>query len=165
LHESVLQVDAEPLHLHLALLLLGLEPGTRPRYQGDPQTPLPASPPREGKSAEDGASSGTSWVEARVEWRQGGQERSARLEEWAWDIPAKRPMPAVAWLFTGATPPGPGPVLMEQRSVIATYRDPDAVLNNPLPTGGDDTIYKANERVVPAVGTPVTLVLRPAPPK
>ena len=52
-----------------------------------------------------------------------------------------------------------------QRSVIATYRDSDAVLNNPLPTGGDDTIYKANERVVPPVGTPVTLVLRPAPPK
>jgi hypothetical protein len=159
LHESALRVDAEPLHLHLALLLLGLEPGPRPRYQGDPTLPVPAAPP-------DGSSSSqSSWVEARVEWRQGGRERSARLEEWAWDIPARRPMAPVAWLFTGASPPRPGPVLTEQRSIVATYRDPDAVLNNPLPTGGDDTVYKVNERVVPPVGTPVTLVLRPVSPK
>jgi hypothetical protein len=152
LHESVLQVDAEPLHLHLALLLIGLEPGPRPRFQGDPEWRAPA----------DGAAAARSAVEARVVWRQGGRERSTRLEDWAWDIPAKRPMAPVAWWFTGAAPPGAAPATAEQRSIVATYTDPDAVLNNPLPTGADDTVYKANERIIPPVGTPVRLVLRPA---
>jgi len=38
-HESVLVVDAKPLHVQLALLLLGLEPGGGLAYQGDPRTP------------------------------------------------------------------------------------------------------------------------------
>jgi hypothetical protein len=151
LHESVLKVEAEPLHVHVALMLLGLEPGARPRFQGDPEPPRA---PGEGSSR--------TGVNARVMWHQGGRERSARLEEWAWDIPARRPMSPVGWWFTGVAAPGAGPATAEQRSVVATYRDPDAVLNNPLPTGGDDTVYKANERVVPPVGTAVRLLLRPA---
>ena len=167
LHESVLLAEAEPLHIHLALLLLGLEPGRGVRYHGD------MAPP-----------SGPG-VEARVEWQASGVRRwasgvgirsprpkaqrltptpscTARLEELAWDIPARRPMPPVAWLFTGVMPPGPGPRMEEERSVVATYRDPGAVLTNPLPTGADDSVYKVNERLVPPVGTPMTLLLRPA---
>jgi hypothetical protein len=149
------------LHLHVALLLLGLEPGPRPRYQGDPLSPLGVR-----KKGTAGGESNPlperAWVEARVSWQAGGREREARLEELAWDIPASQPMAPVAWLFTGAAVPGRGPWTMEERSVVATYRDPDAVLNNPLPSGGDDTVYKANERLIPPVGTPVTLLLRPA---
>src|SRR5579872_5526193 len=37
LHESVLEVDVRPLHLQLALILLGLEPEGGLRYQGDTQ--------------------------------------------------------------------------------------------------------------------------------
>jgi hypothetical protein len=161
LHESVLLAEAEPLHIHLALLLLGLDPGKGARYHGDLEPP-----------------SGPG-VEARVEWHapapapgrassglappsaEPGHLATARLEEFAWDIPARRPMPPVAWLFTGSMPPGPGPRIEEERSVVATYRDPGAVLTNPLPTGADDTVYKVNERLVPPVGTPVTLLLRP----
>jgi hypothetical protein len=144
LHESVLLAEAEPLHVHVALMLLGLEPGSGARYHGD------LSPP-----------SGPG-VEARVRWQAGGQTRSARLEQFAWDIPARQPMPPVAWLFTGAAPPGRGPRTAEERSVVATYRDPGAVLTNPLPTGADDTVYKVNERLVPAVGAAVELLLLPA---
>ncbi len=153
LHESVLLARAEPLHIHLALLLLGLDPGRGAQYHGD--LAAPSGP----------------GVEARVEWPSGPnggegsaavRSHSAHLEEFAWDIPARRPMPAVAWLFTGAAPPGVGQRTEEERSVVATYRDPGAVLTNPLPTGADDTVYKVNERLVPPVGTPVTLLLRPA---
>jgi hypothetical protein len=161
LHESVLLAEAEPLHIHLALMLVGLDPGRGAQYHGD------LAPP-----------SGPG-VEARVEWYApsshgsapaesppGSTEAvrlcSARLEQFAWDILARRPMPPVAWLFTGAVPPGRAPRTEEERSVVATFRDPDAVLTNPLPTGADDSVYKANERLIPPVGTRVTLLLRPA---
>jgi hypothetical protein len=183
LHESVLQVEAEPVHLHVALLLLGLEPERSGQWGAPPRVPpggrvdggrgsgqsnggiaLPASPLNGGRGGPGGEEKGLpagSGVEVWVEWRDGGRARRARLEELAWDIPAKRPMPAVVWTFTGASVGGKGPARAEQRSVVATYRDPDAVLNNPLPTAADDTVYKANERLIPAVGTPMTLVLRP----
>jgi hypothetical protein len=160
LHESVLLAEAEPLHVHLALMLLGLEPGRGAQYHGD------LAPP-----------SGPS-VEARVEWQAPpnrwpaaagsapsspatGRWCSARLEEFAWDIPARRTMPPVAWIFTGTMLPVPGPRTEEERSVVATFRDPGAVLTNPLSTGADDSVYKANERLVPPAGTHVTLLLRP----
>jgi hypothetical protein len=147
LHESVLLAEAEPIHVHVALLLLGLEPGEGARYHGD------LSPPH------------GPGVEAQVEWQAAGRTQTARLEEFAWDIPSRRPMPPVAWLFTGAAPLARGARTAEERSLVATYRDPGAVLTNPLPTGADDTVYKVNERLVPPVGTSVTVLLRPADPK
>jgi hypothetical protein len=143
-HESVLVLDLEPMHLQVALLVLGLEPGGNLRYQGDSQAPKGAP------------------VEIEARWESGGKERSARLEELAWDIPKRRPMERSAWVFTGSriTDAGFGATL--EGSLIACYRDPYAILNISLATGADDTVYKVNERIVPPRGTPVTVVLRPA---
>src|ERR1051326_8066576 len=80
-HESVLLVEAEPLHIHLALLLLGLDPGPRPRYQGDPATPVIRSA---GDSSATPDPLCSSWVEARVTWQSGGKSVQARLDERAW---------------------------------------------------------------------------------
>jgi hypothetical protein len=99
-------------------------------------------------------------MEIRARWQSGGRSREMRLEELAWDIPRRRPMERTSWIFTGLSPEGRG---ASAGSLVATYRDPDAVLNHPLPTGTDDTIYKANERLVPPVGTPVTVTLAPLP--
>ena len=46
-----------------------------------------------------------------------------------------------------------------EKSLIATYRDPVALINNRLPTGSDDTVYVANHRVLPREGTEVQLVI------
>jgi hypothetical protein len=144
-HESVFVLEVDPTHLHVALLLLGLEPGGNLRFQGDAHRPAGAP------------------VEVEVRWSAGGRDRSARLEESAWDIPKRRPMESHPWVFTGSriTDAGFGAAL--EGSLIACYNDPYAILNNPLPTGADDTVYKVNERLVPPVKTPVTLILRPAP--
>jgi hypothetical protein len=141
-HESVLVLDASPVHLQVALLLLNLDPKGGLRYQGDTQLPLG-----------DG-------VEVRAQWRTAkSAQRVVRLEEFAWDIPRRRPMEPHPWIFTGARTKDPA--LM---SFIATYRDPDAILNNPLAAGSDDTVYKANERLLPPVGTRVTLVIKAVAP-
>jgi hypothetical protein len=163
-HESVLVLDLAPVHLQVAMLLLGLEAGGGLRYQGDPQAPRGDT------------------VEIRVQWREGGKAREASLEELAWDIPRRRPMAPHAWVFTGLRaggdrPPArlarPSPAGDWEGSLIASFHDPDAMFNNPLAEGSDDTVYKVNERLVPPVGTPVTLTLRaghpseqgsPAPP-
>ena len=49
-------------------------------------------------------------------------------------------------------------------NIVTTYHDPATIIDNPLDSGGDDTVYGVNSRLVPRVGTPVTLTLRPAGP-
>jgi hypothetical protein len=150
-HESALVLELSPVHLQVALLLLGLEPGGGIRYQGDSQAPRGDA------------------VEIRVQWREGGKSHEVRLEEFAWDIPRRRPMPPHPWIFTGlrtgrdgapARPARPSPAGEWEGSLIASFHDPSAMFNNPLAEGADDTVYKVNERLVPPVGTPVTLTLR-----
>ena len=50
----------------------------------------------------------------------------------------------------------------ELGSLITTYHDSTAIVENPLPSSRDDTLYEANPDTVPPVGTPVTLIISPA---
>ena len=49
------------------------------------------------------------------------------------------------------------------QSYITTYHDPDTIIDNPLSTGGDDTLYEVNKDIVPPVGTPVIVELGKQP--
>ena len=66
-----------------------------------------------------------------------------------------------AWIFSGSVIGEEGLIADIEHNLVATYRDPAAILNNALPTGLDDTVYKVNERLVPPVGTPVTMTITP----
>ena len=46
--------------------------------------------------------------------------------------------------------------------MITTYHDPDAILDNPLAKGGDDTVYYADSEAVPRPGTPVVVRIEAA---
>jgi len=143
LHESVFLADIEPYHLQLALLLLGLEPKGGVQYQGDPTTPR--------------GDHVLIWVE------RDGQRR--RVEDYVWDLPRQAPMERTSWVFTGSKFVEGQFGAQVTRTLITTYHDPYTILDNPLPTGGDDTVYEANKRVAPAVGTTVTLVIQPVKPR
>jgi len=142
LHESLFLADAEPYHLHLALLLMNLKPKGGVRHQGDTIVP-------QGDQ-----------VVIYVE-----KDGRRRVEDYVWDRPRNAPMERTGWVFAGSRMiEGAGYGADLTRTLIATYRDPYAVLDNPLPTGADDTVYEVNHRVTPAVGTTVTLVIQPLRP-
>jgi hypothetical protein len=142
LHESVLELDVQPLHLQVGLLLLGLEPQGGLLFQGDPQEPK--GPP----------------VDLWVSWDRAGKEVRVPAEQLVWDGEKKRPMEEKGWVFSGSQITPRGFEADRTRSVIATYHDPAAIINNRLPAGADDTVYDANERVVPRVGTKVQLAVQ-----
>jgi len=141
LHESVLEVDARPLHIQLGLIMLGLEPQGGLRYQGD--TKLPKGPP----------------VDVWISWEKAGTEVKLPAEQLLWDLNKKRPMEVNPWVFSGSMVTIAGFAADSEKSLIATYRDPVALINNRLPTGSDDTVYVANHRVLPREGTEVQLVI------
>jgi hypothetical protein len=147
LHESVLNVDVRPLHLQVGLILLGLEPKGGLTVQGDEKPPQ-GSP-----------------VAVFASWQRGGRTVKVRAEDLAWDLDKKRPMDRGPWVFSGSSIDKDGFVADRELSLIATYRDPAAIVNNRLPSGSDDTVYKVNERIAPPRATPVTVTFQPESPE
>lgn len=141
LHESVLVIDVNPYHVQLGLLLLGLQPGGNLDFQGDPKTPT------------------GDLVKVTVRWEYDGVEQELRGEEFVRDSKAKQAMAKTHWVFTGSAVMDGIFMAGIEQSLIATYNDPSAIINNPLPSGADDTVYYANPLTVPPVGTAVTLVI------
>jgi hypothetical protein len=145
LHESVLVLHAQPYHLQVALLLLGLEPGDNPlESQGAPGVP-------EGDPAEI-------WVS----WRSADQkEVRLRAEELLFNIKEKKAMPKIHWIYAGSQIIDGKFIAQMEQSIVATYHDPFALFDHPLATGTDDTIYYVNKQTVPPKGTPIKLEFRP----
>lgn len=154
-HEAVVVLDCVPSGLHAGLLAIGLEPGT---------------PVESGTDAEYRQPSGDR-VAIQVRWSgTGGETCTARAEDWIWDQKRGAAMEPTTWIFTGSflqTTPGVagGATYAANyvKSLVTTYHDATSVLENPWPDGVDDAVYYSNDKAVPPVGTPVTVVFLRAP--
>lgn len=142
-HESILILDTEPIYVFMALGLFDLEAGMNLEVVGDPREPK------------------GSHVEILVEWKKGDKVISRPARELVWNAMTGQPMQKTHWVFTG------GRLINNQlttqlfHNIIAVYRDPDALINNPLPGGTDDRTYRVNTDVVPPKGTKVKVIIRP----
>ncbi len=142
-HESIIILDAETIYIFIALGMLDLEPGRNLSVVGDPHDPK------------------GSHVQVWVEWDKGDEVVSYTARELVWNALSQKPMQKTHWVFTG------GRLINNQltsqlfHNIIAVYRDPDALLNNPLPGGTDDRTYRVNTDVIPPKGTKIKLIIRP----
>ena len=147
LHESLLRTDIEPYDLQMALLLLGLRGGDNVRYQGDTRVP-------QGDR-----------VRIWVEWESGGRSHRARLERLIRNERLKGPMGDMDWVFTGSRVVDGVLMAQVERSIVAIYRDPLAIIDNPAPGAEDDTIWSPNRETVPPEGHPVTVIIEAVGPE
>ena len=142
-HESILIVDAEPVHILTALAALELEPGRNLAVEGDPRVPTGAP------------------VEIWVQWNQNDAVISRRARELVWNAFTEQPMQKTPWVFTGGRIKNNQLTSQLFHNIIAVYRDPDSLFNHPLPTGTDDRTYRVNTDVIPPKGTKVKVIIRP----
>ena len=171
-HESLFLVDCHPVHLQLALILLGLEP--TPQVDEFGQV----------KALERGAK-----VVVEVSWKaedapQGDASAppavDGRVRRWVEDVIYDRrrrgPMLRVGWVFTGSRQvkvPAPPDWKTEREvfaagytgNVVAIYHDPDAILDTPLVEGGDDTLFYPYAERLPERETAVVFHIRPWSPE
>lgn len=145
LHESVLATNAEPIHIQVALLLLGLKPGKHPFC--DKKDPRPVG----------------DMVDVFVVFGKTGAKKTVRGEDLIWNKPKKRAMRHTPWVFLGSRIYEGRFCAQSLGSIITTYHDPLAILDNPLETTTDDTLYFVNEKMRLKRGEHVTVILRPAP--
>jgi hypothetical protein len=142
-HESTLILDVEPIYVFMALGMLDLEPGMNLEVEGDPRQPKGAH------------------VEIWVEWKQGDKDISRPARDLVWNMINGQPMQKTHWVFTGGRLINNQLTTQLYHNIIAVYRDPDALINNPLPGGTDDTTYRVNTDVIPPKGTKVKVIIRP----
>lgn len=139
-HESVLVLNANPVDLQAALLLIGLKPGP-------PMKELGAGPPRGDPVA--------IWVR----WQQDGSAVVRSLCELAWERQGNRTLRRAGWIFTGSTFENGKFKALAEESLIANYWDPWAIINVDSPLGADDETMDANSHTLPPVNTPVTVII------
>jgi len=156
-HESLFVIDCEPHQLQTALLLMGLKNGPGPMHVKDPDV-----------------STGDE-VTITVEWKdEKGEIQATRVEDMVWNVSTERRMIRTNWVFTGSifvkerdpiTDEETGRTIFladEILTLIATYNDPSTILDNPLPTGIDDTLYVVNTDALPPPDSAITLVIQKA---
>ena len=137
-HESVFVLALNPLDLQAALLLAGLK-------GGEPMPEIGQGPPH-------GAP-----VDVFVDWTSGDEAKSARAESFVWNLEANAALPETPWTFTGSVVKDGQFKALAEESLVVTYWDPYAIVNLPLPCGGNDELLVANSNAVPPYQTPVTL--------
>ncbi len=144
LHESLLKTDVEPYSLQIALLLVGLEGSTNPlASQGEMKVP-------EGNP-----------VKITVKWKkEGGGEQGVPIEQWV-KLQGKtvKDMP---WVFTGSVVREGIFLAQVEKSMIALFHDPVAMIDHRLAEGSSDEAWFVDSEKVPAVGTEVMVVIEKA---
>jgi len=145
-HESIFAADVLGRYLHAAALLLGAKPGRAVKFQGDPNPPT-----------------GTP-VTFEVEYKDGDETRRMPVQEMVRNVKTGKTMEQDRWVFVGSsevqTPEGRRYLAELTGALIVTYNDPSAVFDNPSAYGQDDTVYEANTKLIPPVGTKVKLIGR-----
>ena len=155
-HESVIAVKARPSHVTFALALLGLEPGT-PGYVTEAGAFSPPSgqvlnitarflPAQTANSREE-----TETVEVPV-WKL--------LALMGSDAAVEQP---IDWVYVGRPEEIALQAADREGTVLCLSNFPEAVMDVPFESTdvNANLIYEANPKVVPPVGTPVELVIRP----
>lgn len=144
LHESILVLDAEPYHIQVAFLLLGLKPGDHPiDFQGASQKPCGAP------------------VRILVSWQAEGKNLEYPMETLLFYNKLQHVMESTDWVFTGSKFLNGEYQAQVEGSIIAVYHDPVAIIDHRSDTGTDDTLYQVNHFMVPPVGTPVVVKIYP----
>ena len=130
--------------MQTALILLGLEFGGGIRYQGDPLTPKGDR------------------VQIWVEWNTDGKAKRHRAEDLVYNRIKQTSMEHTGWVFSGSRMNNGAFMAQGTGTLIATFHDPDAIIDNPLPEGKDDTAYIVNGQVIPPKGTEIKMMIMPA---
>lgn len=153
-YESIITTEASAKDVYEAIEKLGIEPGTPPDYDDEKGGHVPPT--------------GTQFL-LSVEWEEDDKTVSVRAEELIYNFKADKPLPPVAWIYSGsrvipdldsddedAMIPH---AFMANHIVALKQTDGSALFQNPLPESVEENLYKKNADIMPELGTPIRLVI------
>lgn len=148
-HEALLTSAANPQDLHLACLLLGMKGAPVSGANGEAMTVAAADAVQVSVSWETNGPPAVHPLSSLISLTKGDPGQPGE------------PMPAGAWHYTGSRFTGPGAFAAQaEGTFISLIRDSSALINNPGGSRDNDDLHAPNAALLPAEGTPVTLILQ-----
>lgn len=148
-HETILLLQSRPQSIYHALGLIGLKPGHPMSYDWQTQVTTPAAGDP---------------VDVLVRYESEGKEIEASACDWMLDLKRQRPMARRHWLFAGSSRMEDGQFFADIDGTVVTVVNFNSSLLA-LPESHSESNAElwlaANTEAIPAIGTPVTLILRP----
>lgn len=149
-HESVLVVQARPLHIFQAMGLIGLEAGSPPHYDEKLDRWFPAS----GEP-----------LDLRVRWQDGDRQRTISPAAWMVEKKTGKIPEALRWVFAGSIVVDQGGFAADQDGTVACVVDFDSALIalSTRHSADDAELWlHAHPENIPPRGTHCTLLIRSA---
>lgn len=150
-HESILRVEARPLHVYQALGLIGLTPGHPMYYDPDTDRAYPA----EGEP-----------IEIDIRYPADGSPRTVPAESWLRAAGGGTPIGRLPWVFAGSIPVEGEAIAADfEGTVVATVDFATSVVAlSRLHSSDNDQLWvQPRTRAIPPVGTRCRLLLRRGP--
>ncbi len=149
-HESIVAIDAKPLHVFQALGLIGLEPGKPVAYDMKlDEIIAPTGQP----------------VSVRVSVQRDGESQTFDAWEWLLDAKTNKPAAPRNWLFCGSRYFAPESYGADADGTVVCVVDFDTALIGLEDRHSADNSalwLSANAARIPPLGTPCTLILQAA---
>ena len=150
-HEAIMRTEAKPSHVHLALLMLGLQPGEPVRFSKAADKWLPPHGPP---------------LHISVEWdAKDGKRVRVPAHRMMRGVKSKKPMPPTTWIFAGSRVMDDGKYAADTTGYLVSVVNFDlTVIDLPeLHSNANETLeWEYNPDVVPPKGTRVWMILEPA---
>ena len=153
-YESIITTEASAKDIYEAIEHLDVKPGTPPDYIEEKGGHVPPT--------------GTTFL-LSVEWEKDEKTVSVRAEELIYNFKADKPLPRVAWIYSGsrvipdldsddedAEIPH---AFMSNHIVALKQPDGSALFQNPLPESVEENLYKKNDDIMPDLGTKIRLII------
>ena len=143
IHESIFKSEAEPFHIHTAMLLLGAKPETNidAAVFFDPKREIPGA-----KLKIDVITRGPGSRTNRIDqFLRNAQDKAPRQNQISF------------WIYSGSRFSDGTFLAQREGSIISLIADPAALINNPRQDRENDELWSANTAEVPPIETRVEI--------
>lgn len=142
-HESIFRTESRPQDIHVALLLLGVEPVMTNSFGVDGKAPPPGDK-----------------VFIEVSWTNQGARVSHAMDDLVLNRETQKTLSRGAWTYNGSNFSEGAFTAQRDGSIVSIHIDPDALINNPRAGRENDDLHIPNAAKLPAIGTPVEIVIK-----
>ncbi len=160
IHESLLKTEISPTDLNVAFNLLRYKPSAElyvePSSPDDPTAKFPAVPEDVKEAAR---------IRIEVEWMDGKSLRKVPINEWVQHSSNGSTMPAGPWVYGGSEVTDGKFQAETTGDIAAIYLSRSALINFPGKDNQDDTVWFVYPKRVPALDSPVTVIISPFQPE
>jgi len=159
-HESILKTDAQPYHIHLAMLLLGVAGPGNAEFPGSPTNGVPGPVVHPSKETVPGNK-----VAIDVKWKTPDGDTRHTAQDLIYKNDSRAVMEKGYWIYNGSLIIQNKFLAQMDGSIISLVTDPVALINYTGPGHDNDLIWEPNANNLPSPDVPVEVTITfPEPP-